>query len=470
MPAEKILVVDDEQSMTQFLGIVLRKEGYNVTTTNNGRDALEKVRAEAFDVVITDIKMPGMDGIQLLQGIKKHDPAMPVVIMTAYASQQSAIDAVNMGAFQYLIKNAKNDEIKLIVRNAIEMRRVRVENQYLKRELKKGHDEKVIIGSSEEMTRVFKMVEKVADSEATILIQGESGTGKELIAKEVHYRSKRAHGPFVSINCGAIPRDLLESNLFGHVKGSFTGAVRDSQGLFQVAEGGTFFLDEVGETPLATQVKLLRALQEREIIPVGGTQPIKIDCRLVAATNADLEREVAEGRFRADLFYRLNVIPVKLPSLRQRRDDIPLLVDHFLKRNAAAAGGVPKAVNKDAMELLLKYDWPGNVRELENVMERALILDESGVIGPDDLSDKIRLGSSHRGSLIIDSPTLTLEELEKEYILKVLHSTRWQKKRASDVLGINASTLYRKLIAYGVEKPGRENEVENSDESREDAA
>ncbi len=452
MPAERILVVDDEQSMTQFLGIVLRKEGYEVTTCSNGREALEKVKSENPDVVITDIKMPGMDGIQLLQGVKRHDPSLPVVIMTAYASQQSAIDAVNMGAFQYLIKNAKNDEIKLVVRNAIEMRRVRAENQYLKRELKRGHDEKIIVGSSDEIARVFKMVEKVADSEATIMIQGESGTGKELIAREIHYSSRRAHGPFVSINCGAIPRDLLESNLFGHVKGSFTGAVRDSAGMFQVAEGGTFFLDEVGETPLATQVKLLRALQEREIIPVGGTQPIKIDCRLVAATNADLEREVAEGRFRADLFYRLNVIPIKLPPLRQRRDDIPLLVDHFLRRHAQ--NNVPKTVSKEAMEILMKYDWPGNVRELENVMERALILDEGGVIEPEDLPDKIRFGTSHRGSLVIDSPTLTLEELEKEYILKVLNYTRWQKKKASDILGINASTLYRKLIAYGVEKSG----------------
>ena len=452
MPAEKILVVDDEQSMAQFLGIVLRKEGYHVVTANNGRDALDKVKAENFNVVITDIKMPGMDGIQLLQGVKKHDPSLPVVIMTAYASQQSAIDAVNLGAFQYLIKNAKNDEIKLVVRNAIEMRRVRAENLYLKRELRRGHDEKTIIGSSEEMTRVFKMVEKVADSEATIMIQGESGTGKELIAREIHYRSRRATGPFVSINCGAIPRDLLESNLFGHVKGSFTGAVRDAAGMFQVAEGGTFFLDEVGETPLATQVKLLRALQEREIIPVGGTQPIKIDCRLVAATNADLDKEVAEGRFRADLFYRLNVIPIKLPSLRQRRDDIPLLIDHFLRRHAQS--GPAKTINKEAMELLMKYDWAGNVRELENVIERALILDEGGVIGPEDLPDKIRFGENHRGSLIIDSPTLTLEELEKEYILKVLNHTRWQKKRTSEILGINASTLYRKLIAYGVERPG----------------
>jgi DNA-binding NtrC family response regulator len=450
MSADKILVVDDEQSMTQFLSIVLRKEGYHVTAVSNGKDALERVKADGYDVVITDIKMPGMDGIQLLNQIKKHDPSVPVVIMTAYASQQSAIDAVNHGAFQYLIKNAKNDEIKLVVRNALEMRKVRSENLFLKRELKKGHEEKTIIGSSDEMVRVFKMVDKVADSEATILIQGESGTGKELIAREIHYRSGKAQGPFVSINCGAIPRDLLESNLFGHVKGSFTGAVRDSAGLFQVAEGGTFFLDEVGDMPIATQVKLLRALQEREIIPVGGTQPVKIDCRLVAATNSDLEKEIAAGRFRADLFYRLNVIPIRLPALRQRRDDIPILVDHFLKRHAQ--NNTAKTVNKDAMDLLMRYDWPGNVRELENVMERALILDESGVIGPDDLPEKIRFGHSQRGSLVIDTPTLTLDELEKEYILKVLNHTRWQKKRASEILGINASTLYRKLLGYGLDK------------------
>jgi DNA-binding NtrC family response regulator len=452
MSAEKILVVDDEQSMTQFLSIVLRKEGYSVATVNNGRDALEKVKTEGFDVVITDIKMPGMDGIQLLHGIKKHDPALPVIIMTAYASQQSAIDAVNLGAFQYLIKNAKNDEIKLIVRNALEMRKVRTENLFLKRELKKGHDEKTIIGTSDEMAKVFKMVDRVAESDATILIQGESGTGKELIAREIHYRSKRATGPFVSINCGAIPRDLLESNLFGHVKGSFTGAVRDSAGLFQVAEGGTFFLDEIGDMPHATQVKLLRALQEREIIPVGGTSAVKIDCRLVAATNAELEKEVAEGRFRADLFYRLNVIPIRLPALRQRRDDIPLLVDHFLKRHVH--NGVEKTVSKDALEVLMKYDWPGNVRELENVMERVLILDDSGCVETEDLPDNIRFGHQQRGSLVIDSPSMTLEELEKEYILKVLQHTAGQKKRASELLGINASTLYRKLIAYGLERRG----------------
>src|SRR5262249_17078317 len=428
----------------------LRKEGFQVTTVNSGREALDKIRMEPYDVVITDIKMPGMDGIQVLQGIKKHDPNIPVVLMTANASQHTPIDAENRAASHNLLKNAKNDEIRLAVRNALEMRRVRNENMFLKRELKKGHEEKTIVGSSEEMVKVFKMVDRVADSEATILIQGESGTGKELIAREIHYRSRRAQGSFVSINCGAIPRDLLESTLFGHVKGSFTGAVKDSAGLFQVAEGGSFFLDEIGEMPHATQVKLLRALQEREIIPVGGTQPIKIDCRLVAATNADLEKEVAEGRFRADPFDRLNVIPIKLPPLRHRRDDIPLLLDHFLKRNAA--GGNPKVVSKEAIELMMKYEWPGNVRELENVMERAMVLDETGVIGPEDLPDKIRFGMQQRGTLVIDSPTMTIEELEREYILKVLHHTRWQKKRASEILGINASTLYRKLIGYGFEK------------------
>jgi DNA-binding NtrC family response regulator len=452
MATEKILVVDDETSMTQYLSIALRKAGYEVTAVNSGQEALEKAKTEAFAVAITDFKMPGMDGIEVLAGLKKIDPNLPVILMTAYASQRSAIDALNLGAYQYLEKKANSDEIDLVVKNAIAMRRVRNENTYLKRELKRSHEEKDIIGSSEEMIRVFKMVDKVADSESTVLIFGESGTGKELIAREIHYRSRRVHGPFVSINCGAIPRDLLESNLFGHMKGSFTGAVKDQAGLFTVAEGGTFFLDEVGEMPLATQVKLLRALQEREIIPVGGTKPVKVDCRLVAATNADLEKEVAEGRFRADLFYRLNVIPVKLPPLRARRDDVPILVDYFLRK--LASGGVTKTVGKDAMELLIKYDWPGNVRELENLIERAVILDEDGLVDSDDLPDKVRFGTTAKGSLVIDTPTLTLDELEREYILKVLNYTGWQKKRASEILGINASTLYRKLLAYGVDRKG----------------
>ncbi len=451
MAGEKILVVDDEESMCEFLSLLLRKESYLVTATTDAEEALRLARESSFDTAITDIKMPGVDGLDLLSGLKEIDPGLPVIIMTGFPSQQSAIEAVNRGAFQYLEKDAKNDEVRIVVKNALEMRKVQSENLYLKRQLKKTHESKDIIrGTSEEMARVFRTLEKVADTDSTILIYGESGTGKELIAKEVHYKSHRANGPFVSINCGALPKDLLESNLFGHIKGSFTGAVKDQIGLFAVADGGSFFLDEVGETLPATQVKLLRVLQEREIIPVGGIKPIKVNVRLIAATNADLERLVQEGKFRADLFYRLNVIPIRLPALRQRREDIPLLADHFLKRFADKE--TPKTVSREAMEILKRYDWPGNVRELENILERAVILDEDGSIDKDDLPERVLEGPGRRGSLVIDCPTMTLGELEKEYILKVLNYTRWHKKRAAEILGINASTLYRKLQAYGMLK------------------
>jgi len=451
MAGERILVVDDEESMREFLSLLLRKEDYRVTATADGSEAIRLVKETNFDTVITDIKMPGVDGLDVLSGLKEIDPGLPVIIMTAFPSQQSAIEAVNRGAFQYLEKNATNDEVKIVVKNALEMRKVQSENLYLKRQLKKTHESKDIIrGTSEEMARVFKTLDKVADTDSTILIYGESGTGKELIAKEVHYKSHRANGPFVSINCGALPKDLLESNLFGHVKGSFTGAVKDQVGLFAVADAGSFFLDEVGETLPATQVKLLRVLQEREIIPVGGIKPIKVNVRLIAATNADLERLVQEGKFRADLFYRLNVIPIRLPALRQRREDVPLLSDHFLKRFDSA--GEVKKISRDAMEILKRYDWPGNVRELENVLERAVILDEDGVIDKSDLPERVLEGPGRRGSLVIDCPTMTLSELEREYILKVLNYTRWHKKRAAEILGINASTLYRKLQAYGMLK------------------
>ena len=460
MAGERILIVDDEESMIQFLSILLSKEGYEIVVARSGRDALQKAEEETFDVVVTDIKMPGeIDGLGVLSGIKKLDPSIPVVIRTAFASQKSAIDALNRGAYQYLEKSAKNDEIRLVIKNALAMRRVQSENVLLKRQLKRTDDAKEIIGHSEQIQRVLKLVEKVADSDSTILIVGDSGTGKELIAKRIHYLSRRGDGPFVSINCGALPKDLLESNLFGHVKGSFTGAVRDQEGLLAVAGGGSFFLDEVGETLPATQVKLLRALQEREIIPVGGTKPRKIDVRLIAATNADLERAVSENRFRADLFYRLNVIQIRLPALRERKEDIEEMVDHFLRK--LTVGKEPKSVSKEARDSLLAYDWPGNVRELENVIERAVILTEDGVITPEDLPDRVLQGGKGRGSLVIDNPTMTLDELEREYILKVLHHTGGQKKRASEILGINPSTLYRKLLAYGLlhEKDGIELEA-----------
>jgi len=446
---EKILIVDDEESMVQFLSILLSKEGYEVHVARSGKDALSKADEENYDVVVTDIKMPGeIDGLGVLTGIKRIDATIPVVIRTAFASQKSAIEALNRGAYQYLEKSAKNDEIKLVIKNALAMRRVTSENVLLKRQLKRTDDAKEIIGHSDQIQRVLKLVEKVADSDSTILIVGESGTGKELIAKRIHYLSKRADGPFVSINCGALPKDLLESNLFGHVKGSFTGAVRDQEGLMAVAGGGSFFLDEVGETLPATQVKLLRALQEREIIPVGGTKPRKIDVRLIAATNADLERAVNENRFRADLFYRLNVIQIRLPSLRERKEDIEEMVEHFLKK--LTNGKEPKTLSKEARDSLLAYDWPGNVRELENVIERAVILSDDGVLTPEDLPERVLQGAKGRGSLVIDNPTMTLDELEREYIMKVLSFTGGQKKRASEILGINPSTLYRKLLSYGL--------------------
>ena len=443
----RVLVVDDEESMRRFLTVLLEKEGFRVTGASGGGEALERLRRESFDLLITDLRMPGMSGIELLEQAVELDAALPVLVLTAYASEASAVEAMNKGAFQYIEKKAKNDEILLVIKNALSMRRLQSENQVLKRQLRRTHAEREIIGKSEEMMKVFKMLDKVADTESTILVYGESGTGKELIAREIHYRSRRSVGPFVSINCGALPKDLLESNLFGHMRGSFTGAIKDQQGLFTVSENGTFFLDEVGEMAPATQVKLLRVLQEREIIPVGGTKPIKINVRLIAATNADLEKEVAEGRFRTDLFYRLNVIPVHLPPLRARRDDIPLLIEHFLRRHAPENG---MTMDPEALKALLRYDWPGNVRELENVIERAVILSEGGCVRVAELPEKVVAGPARRGSLVIDTPTMTLEDLEREYILKVLHYTAWQKKRASEILGINPSTLYRKLIGYGI--------------------
>jgi two-component system response regulator PilR (NtrC family) len=449
MAGEKILIVDDEKSMCQYLSIMLRKEGYDVKTVHNGKKALQEIKESNFDVVITDIKMEGMDGIELLGAVKETSPTLPVIIMTAYATTKTAIDALNRGAFHYLIKRAKNDEIKMVIRNALDLHRVKNENVFLKKQLKKKDEFKEIIGKSEEIQQVFNLVNKVADTDSTILISGESGTGKELIAKAIHYRSGRANAPFVSINCGALPENLLESELFGHVKGSFTGAIRDKDGMFKVASGGTFFLDEVGETTLAIQVKLLRVLQEREIIPVGGTAPIKVDVRLIAATNADLEKAVKEERFRADLYYRLNVIPVLIPPLRDRRDDIPLLVDHFL-RLATERSGRRKTVSKEAMELLASYDWPGNVRELENIVERACILQEGDELMSEDLPEKVRHQSQERRKVVMQETQMTLDELEKEYLVSVLEETNWQKKKASAILGINASTLYRKIQRYGL--------------------
>ncbi len=456
MADERILIVDDEEGLRKVLSLLLKKEGYQVDTASGGTEALEHLDRDVYDAVISDIKMPGMSGIELLKNVKARDPQLPVIIMTAFASVDTAIEAVNQGAFHYFVKQTKNEEIKLVVRRALEMGRLRAENKFLKHELKKTLTPRPIIGASPRIQEVFETVRKVAKADSTVLLCGESGTGKELFARQIHQWSKRAGGPFVSINCGALPENLLESELFGHVRGSFTGAVKDKEGLFQVARGGSFFLDEVGETSQAIQVKLLRILQEREIIPVGGSKPVKVDVRVVAATNADLEREVERGNFRADLFYRLNVIPVTLPPLRERREDIPLLVAHFLQQYCEVSERPLLDLSDEAMHLLTQYAWPGNVRELENVIERGVILEEGDRLTAASLPERLRAQPAppaEGGSTPSSGRNLTgtLEDVEREYMMKVLEVTGWQKKKASTILGINSSTLYRKIQRYGLE-------------------
>jgi len=452
MAGERILVVEDEEGMREFLRILLTKEGYDVVAFEGGASALDSFKDENFHVVITDIKMPGISGMEVLARVKEIDPSVPVIIMTGHGSMETAIEAVNKDAFAYLLKQARNDEIKQLVKKAVEMRLLQKENRLLKQQLRKNLTDRPTIGKSQKIRQVFTLVDKVAETDSTILIYGESGTGKELVARDIHTKSGRSDGAFVSINCGALPETLLESELFGHVRGSFTGAIRDKDGLFAVAKGGTFFLDEVGETSSTIQVKLLRVLQEREIIPVGGVKPIKVDVRLIAATNADLERNVETGKFRADLFYRLNVIPIYIPPLRERKDDIPLLVEHFLKIYSQGTGKPMKTVSPEAFDILMRYDWPGNVRELENALERAVILQEGRIIMSEDLPEKLRLRSRDKSDSVVSVANLTLDELEKEYLLKVLEETGWHKKRAASILGINASTLYRKLQRYGFDK------------------
>jgi len=461
----RILVVDDEESMCQYLQILLEREGYEVGTAGSGADALRLMEERPYEVVLTDITMPRMDGIQLLKGIKGIDPHTPVIMLTAYASERTAIDAVNLGAFAYLQKHCKNDEIRVAVRNALALRRAQTENWQLRRELRRKRSKLRIIGQSPRMLAVFRMVDKIAATPATVLINGESGTGKELVAQAIHERSERSGGPFVAINCGAIPETLLESQLFGHVKGAFTSADRDHDGFCRQAEGGTIFLDEIGETPHVIQVKLLRMLQEREIYPVGSSKSVKVDLRVIAATNRDLEAEVAAGRFRTDLYYRLNVIPLHLPPLRERADDILLLLDHFLRHHLPGYGGnLGQALEEAALRCLQAYDWPGNVRELENVIERACIIREGDRIRVTDLPEAVRRpgGAAAPADNLLGSH-VPLEDVERAHILQVLESVGGHKKRAAEILQINPSTLYRKLIRYGLAAPGGEDET--ADES-----
>jgi len=451
---ERILIVDDEASVGQFLSIMLEREGYKVEAVLSGKDALEKIAENPPQVVLADLRMPEMDGIELLTRIKEEDPRIAVVIMTAYGSLESAVEAMRKGAFDYVMKPFQIEEIKLVIKRAIEERKLREENLELKRRVKQ-YELKEIVGKNEKFQKVLELAKKVAPTDSTVLIRGESGTGKELIAKAIHNMSPRANNPFIAINMAALPEELLESELFGYTKGAFTGATKNKEGLFKAAEGGTILLDEISEASPRIQVKILRALQEKEITPVGSTKTIKVDVRIIASTNADLEKMVAEGKFREDLYYRLNVVYIHLPPLRERKDDIPLLTNHFLKKYTSLYNLPPKKISDETMKILLEYSWPGNVRELENAIERAVILSEGEVIKPVDLPEKIRDRFSVGGvSDQVSLSGLTLEELEKRYILQVLDETGWNKNRAAQILGIDPSTLYRKLQRYGLSKSG----------------
>jgi len=448
-----VLVVDDEAGILESLRILLKNEGFTPHVALGGRQGLEQIELLAPDVVLSDIRMPAVGGLEILSAARAKDPDVPVILMTAQATLQSAMQAVNEGAFYYIQKPFRNDELLAILRRATEHRHLRVENKSLKQEIKRRDRTTSVrpIGRSRPWLDVLRLAETVAPTDSTVLIQGESGTGKEVIARYIHDLSQRLEGAFLSINCGALPESLLESELFGHVKGSFTGAVKDKTGLFASAEKGTFFLDEIGETTPATQVKLLRVLQQRQIIPVGATEAISINTRLLAATNRDLDEEIRRGGFRRDLYYRLNVFSIHLPPLRERREDIPLLVDAFLTRSAGQREQEPKHLGDAALDAAMRYNWPGNVRELENALERAWILSEGTTIDIPALPEKI---SSHTPDRLVEAratPNPSLDVIERAYIMWVLQSEGGNKTRAAESLGIDPSTLHRKLQRFGAE-------------------
>jgi two-component system response regulator HydG len=448
-----VLVVDDESGILQSLEILLRTNGFTPLLAQGGKRGLEMLAEVNPDIILTDIRMPAVSGVEILAAARASLPDVPVILMTAQATLQSAMQAVNEGAFYYIQKPFQNDELLAILRRASEHRMLRVENRSLKQAIRRQDHVGVPrpVGTSKPWLDVLHLAETVAPTESTVLIQGESGTGKEIIARYLHDLSARSDAAFLSINCGALPETLLESELFGHVRGAFTGAVRDRVGLFGAASGGTFFLDEIGETTPATQVKLLRALQHREVIPVGASEAVPIDTRVIAATNRDLDEEIRVGRFRSDLFYRLNVIAIHLPPLRQRAEDIPVLADHFLGRIAAARNETPKRLHADAVLAMQTYSWPGNVRELENAMERAVILTSGAEIAIDALPQAV---TEQRTQPLVSPrtpPNPTLEAIERAYILWVLGNEHGNKSRTAEVLGIDPSTLYRKLGRYGLD-------------------
>jgi DNA-binding NtrC family response regulator len=450
-PGFRILIVDDEPEIVKLYEELLTQEGYEITTAYSGAEGLRYVREDLFDMVITDIRMPDVTGLDILNEVRKLHPDTLVLLITAFGTIEAAIKAMKEGAYDYISKPARNDEIRLIVKRGLEQRQLQKNYQNLQKGLKDKYRLENIVGRSNEMLEVYKTVAKISQSRATVLITGESGTGKELVARAIHQNSPRAERPFVVIHCASLPETLIESELFGYMKGSFTGAMSSKKGLFEEADTGTVFLDEIGDVPLATQVKLLRVLQEKEIRRIGAEQPIKVDVRIIAATNRNLEDMIQKSQFREDLYYRLSVVSIQLPPLRSRRDDINLLVQHFLRKYCQEAGVPLKIISPDAMHLMESYNWPGNVRELENVIERAVNLSFRDGITVDDLPQKlIEKKVISQPSLMEQTPTL--EELEKNYLIKLLNENDWNYTETAEKMGISVRTVQRMVSRFHLEK------------------
>lgn len=442
-----ILVVDDDKLVNEFIGETLRRVKHNVTTAFSGEEAKTILESQSFDMVISDIKMHKMSGIDLLKLIKERYSDTVVILMTAYGTVQNAVEAMKIGAFDYLVKPFSPDEVEMVVSKAHEFMSMRSENMLLRAEVNEKY--RTLIGASKKMTEIFEMIQNVAPSRSTVLISGESGTGKELIARAIHLYSDRAERQFIKLNCAALPDGLMESELFGHEKGAFTGADKQTRGRFELADGGTLLLDEISEIPIKLQGKLLRVLQEREFERVGSGTSMQVDVRIIATTNRNLKKEIADGNFREDLYFRLNVIPIEVPPLNQRMDDIPLLVDHFLSKYYEETGKEKKSLDESAMRLFMKYHWPGNVRELENFIERAVVISQEKSLSAKDFPSALVLGKieDKGGDFRVG---MTVHEAEKLLILKTLEEQDGNRTRAADILGINPRTLRNKLHEYGV--------------------
>ncbi len=449
MKKPSILLIDDDDSLRRVMEFSLTEAGYRVQTAASGEDGLRLFEKDSFDAVITDITMAGLSGMEVLEKVRLRDSRLPVIIITAYGTIESAVEAMRKGAFDYITKPFNRDELRLTLDKALRMRRLEKENLELRAEVTDRYRFESIVGASEKLRDLLDMAGRVAPSDASILITGETGTGKELLAKGIHHNSLRANGSFVAVNCAAIPEHLIESELFGHVRGAFTGAVKDKEGKFELADGGTLFLDEIGDLRVDLQAKILRALQERQVDRVGGSRPVPVDVRLVAATNKDIERAVKEGGFREDLYYRLSVITLHMPPLRERGDDIPILVQHFLRKFNKDAD---IRIDPQALAVLMSYGWPGNVRELENIIERASVLRRGAMVTSAELPDKIRGGKTNVENIVLNLPDggISLEDLEKSLIIKALEKHKGNQTRAAEYLGITRPTLIYRMEKYGI--------------------